>query len=80
MFYKIKSEIFQVKNLVWYFFFLVLKVLLNLFSNVIHKCARFFRTFLEKNFTFLLYKNNGFVLFKANLVLMPTKANFFLEE
>lgn len=65
------------KNPVLNFFLLILKIFFNLTSDVIYKNRRLLKTFLEKNFKFVLYEGGNSVLFNLSLVLLPVKIEFF---
>lgn len=45
---------YLVRNLILYFFLLILEVLFNLALDTVYKCNRFSKTLLEKGFEFVL--------------------------
>lgn len=58
----------------------VLKVFLNLTSDVVHKCNKFFKTFSEKDLKFILYEEGSPVLFDKSLILLPIEVNAIPKE
>lgn len=79
-FYQNELEVFQVRNLVLYFLLLILEVLFNLISDIIYKCRRFSKIFSKKNLKFVPNGRSGTFTLNPSLMLLPVKANLFLEE
>lgn len=68
------------KNLILFFFLLILKVFLNLALDVIYKCNRFFKILLKKNLKLILGKKNSFFLFFLYFMLLLLKVNFITKK
>lgn len=71
---------FQMRNVVLYFFLLVFRVLFDFISNDIYKCSRFLETFPKKSLKLVLGArcspitfNSGFMLLQAEVNLIPEK-------
>lgn len=70
----------QVKSLVLYFFFLILKVFFDLTPDVVYKQSGFLKTLLKKSFKFVLYEGSNSVLLNLDLMLLPAEINFIILE
>lgn len=68
------------KNLVLYFFLLVLRVFFNFILDAIYKSNRFIKILLKKDFKFILSRVDNIVLFYLSFILLPAKIDFLLEE
>lgn len=68
------------KNLVLYFFWLILGVYFNLTPYIIHKRSRFSEIFLEKGFKFVPYKGSGPVTFNPGLILLLVEVDPIPKE
>lgn len=80
---KLKSdglELLYVKHLVLYFFLLILGIFLNLTPNVVYKCDRFSKAFLEKSFKLVPYEKNNSVSLDTSFMLLPAKIDFFSKK
>lgn len=73
-------KVLQVKNLVLYFFLLILKIIFNFSLDTGYKCGRFFKTLLEKSFKFVLNWRDCIVMFISSFILLLTKVNLILER
>lgn len=68
------------KNSIYHFFLLILKVLFNLTINAICKYNRFFKTLMKKNLEFNLRKKVGSISLFLYFILLPLKVNLVLEK
>lgn len=69
------------RNIVLYFFLLMLRVLFNFNLDASYKCNRFFKTFLMKDLKFILNKsNNIIVMFNSSLKLLEANFDSIIEE
>lgn len=57
-----------------------MKVPFNLISDANYKYIRFNKTFLKKNFQFVLYEKNARVMLDPSLILFPAKSDLILKE
>lgn len=68
------------KNLILYFFLIIIKSFFNFTLDVICKYNRFFKILLEKILKFALYKKNNHVLFNFYFILLLIKINFIIKK
>lgn len=68
------------RDLVLYFFLLILRVLFNHTPDVIHKCSRFSKTSFEKSLEFVPCERVGSVSLSPSLMLLPPEIDPLLEE
>lgn len=67
-------------SLILYFLLLLLRVLFNLISDVIHKRNGFSKAFSKKGFEFISSRKSGLVIFDPDFILLLTEINPILEE
>lgn len=68
------------KSLICYFFLLILEISLHFNLDASHKWGRFFKTLLEKDFKFILNRNNSIIAFNLSFVLLLAEVNLVLEK
>lgn len=68
------------RNLVLYFFLLVLGIVFNLTPNAIYKYGRFFKAFPEKSLKLVLSGRDNSVMFDLSLMLLPAKDDPISEK
>lgn len=67
-------------NPVLYFFLLVLRVSFNFTPNIIHKCNRFSKVYLEKGLKFVLSEGCGLTTLDPDVMLLSTKVDPISKE
>lgn len=67
------------RNLILYFFLLVLKISLNFCPDIGYKRGRFSKTLIEKNLEFFPHKGGGLVALYLSFVLLSAKVDPIVE-
>lgn len=68
------------RNLILYFFLLVLEISLNLYLDVGYKQGRFFQILSKKSLKFVLNRKSGTVAFNLNFELFLAEVDFVIED
>ena len=68
------------RNLVLYFFLLVLQVSFDFTPDIVNKRSRFFKTLSEKSLKFVPSEGSNPVPLNLSLVLLPAEVDFISEE
>lgn len=68
------------KNLVLYFFLLMLGVSFDFIPDTVYKSSEFSETLLDKGFKCFSCKGDGIIAFYLSLVLLPLEIDLFLKE
>lgn len=68
------------RNLVLYFFLLVLRVLFNLASDVVYKCSGFAKTLPEEGLKFVSGRGSGPTMLDPGFMLLPAKVDSIPED
>lgn len=75
-----KFEVLQIESPILNLLLLVLKILLDLNLDVSHGGGGSSKVLLEKAFEFISNKRDDTIAFNLDLLLLPTKVDFILEE
>lgn len=70
----------QVGSLILNLLLLLLKIPLDLSTDISHKGSGFSKTLVKKNLEFVLNKGPVTVTFKLDFVLLPVEVDFVLEK
>lgn len=68
------------KNLILYFFLLVLRVFFNLILDDFYKRGRFVKTLIEKSSEYILFKVNNLILLNLSLILLLAEINPIIKK
>lgn len=79
-FYQNGPKILQVESTILYFLLLILRIALNLCSNVGHKQSRFFKVLLKKSFEFIPNKRSNAITFYIDLILLPAEIDLLSKK